>query len=510
MRLLPFLASTFFTVVSVLPANGQSVAAADTISAAIQLRDSGQFQPAANLLQAYWAGHGGDANVARLYGETLYWLKRSADARTVYEAGVTANPDDLTLALTYGRMLIETGDGARARTLLAPFQRSPPAIAPVSSLLGTLSYWEGDFTTAARLFREALRANGEDREAARQLQEIRVLTSPWIRLGGEGRFDDQPLHMVAGDAQLGWYLTELASISARVRPMRFQLGDSLTRTVTLAEAELSLYSPASRMEISVAGGGLSRSYDKSSDWTARGMLGLRLPEHIIVRARAERAPYLYTLASLTKAVMTRTLGVSADWSYPTGWLARALVQRELYPDANAVSTAYGWVLAPIVHQPAADVQVGVSVAAQDADQSRFVLARPVQPYPPADARFSTAGLYEPYYTPSGLSYQSVIGAGVLRVSPDVTFRGGGSFAVRATESSPTFVVVAASGNQPATVQRSFQSRTFSPWSGRASVEAAVGSHGSLTAGAEYSRTAFYSATSAGAAFVYRFHGRSQP
>lgn len=508
MKLLPLFAAASLAVVPVL-VKGQTPAAGDTLAEAVQLRDSGQLAQAATLLQAYWASHNGDANAARLYGETLYWLKRFADSRAVYEAGVRANPGNLPLALSYGRMLIETGGGARARTLLAPFQDSAAGIAPTSTLLGTLSYWDGDLTTAARLFRKALRANPEERDAARQLDEIRALTSSWLRLGADSRFDDQPLHRIAGDVQAGRFVTELASISARVRPMYFELGDSVTRTLTLAEGELSLYSPATHVEASLAAGGLSRSYDKSSDWTARGILGLRMPHHVVLRARAERAPYLYSLASLTKAVMTLAFSFSADWNDPAGWIGRALVQRELYPDANAVSTIYAWVLAPLLHQPGADIQLGVSAAAQDADENRFALARPIQPYPPGDSRFSTAGIYDPYYTPSSLSYQSVIGAVALRPAPGVTLRGGGGYAIRASDESPSFIVSPATPTQPVTVQRSFQSRTFTLWNARASIEAALTGHASFIAGGAYDRTAFYSAKTAEAAIIYRFHGRSE-
>lgn len=509
-KLLPSFAATFFALVPVLGASGQTPAASDTLAEAEQLRNSGQIDSAATLLSTYWASHRDDANAARLYGETLYWLKRFAEARAVYEVGVSANPGDLALSLSYGRMLIETGDGARARAVLTPLQRSPEGIAGASTLLGTLSYWEGDFTTAARLFSEALRANPEERDAARQLAEIRLVTSPWLRLAADGRFDDQPLHGIAADVQAGWYVTELVALSARVRPMRFQLGDSLTRTIAQAEGELSAYLPAAHLEISLAAGGLSRSYDRSTDWTARGMLGLRMPRHIVLRARVQRAPYLYTGASLSQAVMTRTFSLSVDWNSPAGWMARALAQRELYPDANAVSTVYGWILAPLIHRPVADIQLGVSAVAQDADENRFTLARPVQPYLPGDPRFSTAGIYAPYYTPSGLSSQSVIGAVALHPSSYVTLRGGGSYAIRASDSGPSFVVSTATPVELPTVQRSFQSRTFSAWNARASVEAALTRHASFVAGGEYTRTVFYSATTAEAALIYRFHSRSQP
>lgn len=511
MKLLPLFLALCLVVVPAranaqIPAAGDTLpAATDTLADAEKLRNSGQIAEAATLLHTYWASHNGDANAARLYGETLYWLKRFAEARAVYEVGVRANPGNLPLALSYGRMLIETGSGARARTLLAPFQDSAAGIAPTSTLLGTLSYWEGDFTTAARLFRKALLANPEEREAARQLEEIRIVTSSWLRLGADGRFDDQPLHKLAADVQVGKFVTELASVSARVRPMYFQLGDSLTRTLTQAEGQVSLYSAATHVEIALAGGAVFRSYDTSTDWTARGMLGLRMPSHVVIRARAERAPYLYTVASLTNAVMTRTFSFSADWNDPAGWMGRALVQRELYPDANAVSTIYAWVLAPLVHEQRAEIQLGVSAAAQDADESRFALASPVQRFPPGDSRFSTDGIYAPYYTPASLSYQSVIGAVAVRPSPQVTLRGGGGYAIRATDSSPSFIVVPATGNTPATVQRSFQPRDFSLWNARASVEAALNAQVWFVIGGEHYRTPFYSATTAEAAIIYRFH-----
>src|SRR5687767_15170146 len=166
-------------------------------------------------------------------------------------------------------------------------------------------------------------------------------------------------------------------------------------------------------------------------------------------------------------------------------MARALAQRQLYPDANAVSTAYGWLLVPLVHGPMADIQLGVSAVAQDADENRFTLAMPAQPYPPGDVRFSTAGIYAPYYTPSSLTTQSVIGAVAVHPSSGITLRGGGSFAIRASDSGPSFVVSPATAVQPPTVQRSFQSRTFSTWNARASIEAALTPQASFMAGGEY-------------------------
>ena len=78
----------------------------DTLAEAEKLRNSGQIAQAAHPLQPYWANHNGDrmplASTARpLLAETI---RRGAHG---YEVGVRANPGDLPLALSFGRMLIE-------------------------------------------------------------------------------------------------------------------------------------------------------------------------------------------------------------------------------------------------------------------------------------------------------------------------------------------------------------------------------------------------------------------
>jgi hypothetical protein len=65
-----------------------------------------------------------------------------------------------------------------------------------------------------------------------------------------------------------------------------------------------------------------------------------------------------------------------------------------------------------------EFQAGYSFTAEDADESRFVLSSPAQPYPPGDPHFSTEGHYAPYYTPSHVVTHSVIAAAAVRAGQE--------------------------------------------------------------------------------------------
>ncbi|HEY5492315.1 MAG TPA: tetratricopeptide repeat protein [Gemmatimonadaceae bacterium] len=476
----------------------------DTIAEARRLDDSRSFGAAEALLRSYLRNHPDNGDAASLLAHTLYWLRRPAEARVVYEAALLRHPEDITLRLDYGRMLMDTNDRDRARELLAPMSGSRESRGRAEALLGTLYYWGGDYTTAVRLFRDALRADSSQREARRQLAEILTLTAPWARIATALRHDDQTLDRIGGDVQAGWYATPLLALSARVRPMQFRLGDTVTRTLTLAELGFSDFAPSARLETEMSAGMLQRSYGSSSDWVGRLVLGFRLPQQLTLRVRAEREPYLYTLASLSTPVMTQTLATTLDLNGPRGWLGQAAAQSERYPDANSVTTGYAWLLAPLLYGPSGELQVGYSVSAQNASQSRFELAQTSQPFAPGDPRYSTLGVYAPYYTPSNLFAQSVLAAFALRSSSGTEFRASGAFGVRATDDAPGFQVVSVASPPSTTVERTFQRRVFTPWNVRGSLAATLSEGWRLDIAGEYAHTAFYTAVTTSVQLTYRF------
>ena len=170
-----------------VPMLGSQAPAADLLTQAQRLRDAGDLAAAARILRTQLAQQPDNGDVARLLAQTLYWLKDIEGATAVYDAALARHPQDTTLRLQYGRMLAETGQRARARDLVTPLQGIPATQAEASALLGTIAYWDGDLTTAQRLFEAALRADPTHAEARRQLQEIQAASAPWVRVSSGSR-----------------------------------------------------------------------------------------------------------------------------------------------------------------------------------------------------------------------------------------------------------------------------------------------------------------------------------
>jgi hypothetical protein len=131
-----------------------------------------------------------------------------------------------------------------------------------------------------------------------------------------------------------------------------------------------------------------------------------------------------------------------------------------------------------------DRQLGYDLAASNANASRFVLAQPNQPYPPSDPRFSTAGVYAPYYTPSYLITHSALAVFTLRPAKRATFHLDGSYAVWATDDAPFFAI---SGGQ---LVLSTYPRRFSLWKIRTSLKIMLRDGLTLEPLGEIGRTVF--------------------
>lgn len=474
----------------------------DTIRAARALRDSSRFAEAATLLRGYVITHPANGDAARLLTETLYWAKDIAGARAVAESSMVRFPEDYSLRLQYGAMLVDLGDRSRATEVLTPLLGSPQR-ARAAAPLGKLAYWDGDLSAAQRFLVESLHATPSQPDVRRQLGEILEASAPSVGAGTSFTHDDQPIDVFSFDANAQWFATPLARFTARVEPMFFRLSDTATRTLTRGEIAVADYLPAAHVDVELGAGGLQRSFGSSTDWVGRGSLGVRLPAHVALRGSVERAPYLYTEASLSTPVMTTTATAAAKLSTPNGWLGEAAFQEQRYPDANSVTTVYAWLLAPLVHNASGDVQVGYSGARQDATESRYVLAHSAQSFPPGSPRVDLSGRYVPYYTPNNLMSHSAIVAITGHASQAVTLRMSGAYAFHATDNATTFVTANSPPPQSGSVVAVIAPRTFTPWNAHASIDVAGESGLTVAVGGDVSRTAFYTAAGVELRLTYR-------
>jgi len=463
------------------------------VAEARRLRDGGRFDEAVKVLDAHLREHPDDAEAERLRAQTLYWLKELAGADAAYAAALQRHPDHEGLRLDYARMLAETGRLHEAAALLdAP--RDGRRSAEASALLGTIHYWRGDLAGAKRLFEAALRRDPAHQEAARQLREIRAVSAPWLRIEPRLWHDDQPLDTAGVTVEAGWFFTPLTSIAVRSRPVRYSTESA--QTFWLNEVEFSSVAPLARLETRL-GAGAFRGRGGGYEWTGQATVGIRAGGGVTLRGRLDRSPYTSTLASVDEPIMTVIAAASLHVDR-RGWLGEATIRRDAYPDENAVRSAYAWLLAPIAVGTQGRLQAGYAIAAADADEDRFVLARPQQPYPPTDPRFDFSGVYRPYFTPARQLTHSALAAVTAGRSGGPVFKVGGSYGFRAGEDASAFQ---ASGAQVISV---IERRDYTPWTARASLEIPASPLVSFSFGGEAGRTAYYRWATAQLALTFRF------
>jgi tetratricopeptide (TPR) repeat protein len=366
-----------------------------------------------------------------------------------------------------------------AIALLRSYVAEHPDDAHAQFMLGETLYWIGDWSGAKRHLIQALRLDPAQAEARRELEEIRQVTAPWILLAARHRRDDQPLRQGASTIDCGLFLNPLQRLIFRAEPQLF--GSAEHGFVFSADAGWLAYWPGLKLETELAGGYLARHGRGASDWIGRASIGVRLPQGINLRARSERAAYLWTLASLETPVVDNNIQGIISWDRK-GWLAEAAYGVDFFPDANKVWNAYGWLLAPLVRSRGATLQAGYSLAFTDSAESRWNL-------PPGGGK----GRYDPYYTPEELRVQSVIFSGALPLTRSLTFHAHGGYGFSAREIAPPSQL----GQAPAL-------RKFHPWNAHASLDVALARGLSLTLSGEHEKTAFWRMNRFSAGLTYRF------
>ena len=486
----------------------QTSAPTDTLSEARRLRDAREFGAAAALLRPYVESHRDNLEAARLAALMAYWAKDWAAADSLYSNALADHADDVDLGLDYGRFLLETGSHSRLRDVLARIvsadssRATPAQIARAQLLLGTATYWTGDFSAARRRFRTALALDSSLADARRQLSEIETAAAAWVRIGSQISDDDQPLQYASFEASGGWYATPLTPIGVRARSTHFDR-DGITTSMLAEEVSVASYLAGAHLELGAAGGALQRTFGTSADWTARFTLGARLPRGVVVQAKAERVPYPNTSRSVATDVMVTALEGALRWGSARGWIGEAAARRERFPDDNGVSTAFAWVLAPLSRREAAGVHIGYGFSAQAADRSRFVPREDIAVIPgQGQAGETVPGEYNPYYTPRNLRVHSALVAARLHPSSRFTVDANGRVGVSARDEAPVLIAVFTPPN--VTVARTFFERSFTPWNARGSLDFAATPAVRIALGVERGHEAYYSFTSARLQLTYTF------
>jgi hypothetical protein len=483
----------------------QGAAPVDTVAEARRLSDAQEYKAAAALMSPYLESHPNDIGAARFGALMAYWSKDFGAARTIYDRALLQAPSDADLNLEAARFFAETGSRARAREVITPLAAGPrdlPATRQAVALLGTVEYWDGNRRRAKSLFIEALQLDSGDVEARRQLREIELASASWIAMGAAISHDDQPIDRVLPDAELGWYANPVTPLSLRFSSTASSQ-DEISESVSVVEGTATTYLPGAHLDLSLSAGFLSRTFGEKTDWTGRATLGFRLPRNLVIEGSVQRAPYVNTVASLTKAIMSQTVAGTLRLRESKRWLGEASARREMFEDDNSITTAYAWALAPVAIRARGQIQLGYSFAAQSAERSRFVGRPDELNFPPGQAPPSVRGYYDPYYTPRNLRAHSVLAAAKLLPSERWSISANSALGVAASDDAPALFTTPARPPD-IDVARTYYRRSFTPWKIDGVLEAKVSDAVRLGFVAEHSNGAFYAQTTAGVRLTYTF------
>lgn len=457
------------------------------VEAARRLMEEGALSAASDSLRAHLRVDPENATAHWLLGRVLYWMGRGPEALDEYGEALSILPNEGWLRVEYAEVLMALGEHRRAREVLQDVRgetNSPAVEAEALVLLGTLAYWEGDYTLAVRRFETALERDPEHGSARTQLDEIRGLTRPWIRAALDLLSDNQPYRRYRGTLEAGAYATPLWTVYAAVVPRVLEAESPASAVAAWGGADG--YVPALRLELSGSLGVWLAGADQGDPaWIGAGAVGFRLPGALSLRAEASRRRYLATRASADTLLMVRTLDLRLSRAAAPDWAGEGVARVERFPDGNLVRTFYIWLLAPV--QPW--LRLGYSGAWQDADESRWVPASGV----------TGEGRYDPYFTPEQIRVHAALGELLIPLGA-TDLRINGSYGFHALEMAPAPADATpgpqpgprpAPGPRPPPGDIQFVERGYSPWRLRAEAALPIADRMTLRLGGARERTSYY-------------------
>jgi tetratricopeptide (TPR) repeat protein len=259
----------------------------------------------------------------------------------------------------------------------------------------TAAYWQGDFRTAAREF-----ASMPDREFARRsLADIRTASAGDVRAAIEGIDDNQPYRAWRSSATASTFSDPLTrwDVSAGGYGLH-NIGRAIARTEPFISVTNALVLPWQRLTITTTAGAL-----KFPDATTRPIGGVSVSRKLSSNASMTIAAQHRELLTNATAIDTHpsVTTLSAAWSryVAHGWIAGFEAGRNRYFDGNSGSYAQAYALLPIVKRNATTIRAGGSAAVRNSDETRFALDAVSSTVTQNFFTYSYRGSYRGYWTP---------------------------------------------------------------------------------------------------------------
>lgn len=434
-----------------------------TIDSANQLRDAGNFEKAALVLNNFNTTYPGNSWILRLQAETLFWMKNYSQSALVYEEAINFYPDDLDIKYEYAIMLFEWGKYEQAKSLLETYTSNNPDVAGAESLLGATDFYLGNFKDAEKHLEISLKLNPGDEKTKEIYQQVSLITKPWLQALLAYSDDSQPLKNWVPAIQSGWYHSNLLSLSFLINFQNLS-SDSLLSNRFNFQVSNNFNFAKTGISATVSAGTFYTSVNQSYDYTWGVSLQKIINKHLFIRAIAERSPYTYTVASIVNPFARNQYSFSVAWEKPKSWNANAGYIGEYFPDTNNVQTAYAWVLSPSFSFSIFDLNLGYSINYANAKESRYVPEQSTEEIINNFEEGATiAGVYNPYFTPNQQFVNSALANLFIKPSKNILVKLHAGVGFYAHTQNPYFYLDnMGNGNGNTIVKEGFYGETYTP------------------------------------------------
>jgi hypothetical protein len=491
-----------FLLLLICNTNAQTGSINDTVEYARGQAYQNNFKEADSLLSAY-NQHNADINGMRLHAQVLYWMKEFDRSAAVYENALRVFPDMKVVELDYGRMLWELKKLTKAQVLLNEYLTYDKENSEAKVMLAYISYWKGRNSLAKEQLASILNTLPTNQPALDLLNEINVVTAPYIKLGGQASSDDQPLKKSGFNVEAGMYNSWILSPFLMFNNVHSNPGTGIYNSWWV-QAGNKISFGRSGVSLNFKGGLFSHPTAKDLVSTGAISFSVKLSSFFSVTAATERMPYQYTTASIKIPVMQQLSGSSLLLNKNNKWLGKAAIEVAGFDDDNKINTAYLWLMAPLVDKNSFKLKAGYAFNHSDADKNNFTstqsIAAIVSGTAPGNA---VPGYYYPYFTPSSQTAHSLLASTVIQLSKNVLFTSRASLGIAGKVDNPVLSLSKSPGNI-FSIDKSYYQQTYNPIEFNNELSVRLTPHFSSAMIYEYSRLLFYTLNQGSISLKYVF------
>jgi hypothetical protein len=471
----------------------------DTVKYAREQAEQKNLKEAERLLSIY-TKNSNDVYGHWLYAQVLYWQGKTDQSLELFENIYIKHPELVSFKLDYGRVLFECGKLTRAKTLLKEYLQTNPSHAESLIMLAYIDFWNGKIKQSKKQAEQVLNNNPGNEMAKKLLNEIMVLTAPYINAGSTLFSDDQPLKNKTYGVEVGKHHSWLISPILSAGISDFSITDQTLRS-TFIQASNKFTFGSNGPTITISGGAFKPKADEpQTEFIGNIYLSQKLSNHLFLDLNKGIRPYQFTLISIEQPIMQSVSSIALRFQNQEKLNGKLAYEQQAFFDQNIIHTTYAYLLKPIIKQPAFRFDLGYSFSYANSVRNTFRTVEPITSATKINTPLN--GIYDPYFSPSNQMVNALLLSFKLIPSKKVEFRFRSSYGFFARADNPE-ISVRRIGRE-FLAQKSYGTLNYTPLDFFGEVKTHVSKKFTVSAHYQFSRLFFYEFHQVGLSVSYKF------